>query len=110
MKWTGKKIMKLSISKAILEGAQGLIAAGLAEARRESGSLLAHAIGRDRTFIVTHADKLLETAAIELFRKLIDRRAAGEPLQYLTRHQQCFNLAFPFPPHVLLPRPATHFT
>src|SRR5258708_23009673 len=107
MKWTGKKIMKLSISKAILEGAQGLIAAGVAEARRESGSLLAHAIGRDQTFIVTHADQPLEAVAVEAFRKLIERRAAGEPLQYLTGHQEFFKLDFELTPPVLIPPPET---
>src|SRR5216683_3900043 len=99
--------MNLSISKAILEGAQGLSAAGVAEARRESGSLLAHAIGRDRTFIVTHADEPLETEAVKTFRKLIERRAAGEPLQYLTGHQQFFKLDFEVTPDVLIPRPET---
>src|SRR5258708_26701864 len=98
MKWTGKKTMNISISNAIAEGAEVLRAGGVAEARRESGSLLAHAIGRDRAFIVTHADELLETSAIELFRKLIERRAAGEPLQYLTGHQEFFNLDFAVTP------------
>jgi len=103
----GKKTMSISISNAILEGAQVLGAAGVAEARRESGSLLAHAIGRDRTFVVTHADDLLESAAVEAFRKLIARRAAGEPLQYLTGHQEFFKLDFAVTPDVLIPRPET---
>ena len=99
--------MNISISNAILEGAQVLRAAGVAEARRESGSLLAHAIGRDRTFIVTHADEPLEAAAVEAFRRLIERRAAGEPLQYLTGHQEFFKLDFEVTPDVLIPRPET---
>ncbi len=99
--------MKLSISKAILEGAQKLSAAGVAEARRESGSLLAHAIGRDRTFIVTHADQPLEAVAVAAFQKLIERRAAGEPLQYLTGQEEFFKLDFEVTPGVLIPRPET---
>src|SRR5229473_2839132 len=107
MKWTGKKTMNISISNAILEGAQVLRAAGVAGARRESGSLLAHAIGRDRTFVVTHADEPLETEAVKTFRKLLGRRAAGEPLQYLTGHQEFFKLEFEVTPDVLIPRPET---
>src|SRR5258708_28110131 len=107
MKWTGKKTMNISISNAILEGGQVLRAAGIAEARRESGSLLAHAIGRDRTFIVTHADEPLEAVAVEAFRKLIERRAAGEPLQYLPGHQHFFTLDFELTPPVLIPPPET---
>ena len=99
--------MNISISKAILEGAQGLRAAGVAEARRESGSLLAHAIGRDRTFVVTHADEPLGIADVEAFRKLIVRRAAGQPLQYLTGHREFFKLDFEVTPDVLIPRPET---
>ena len=103
----GKKTMRISISNAILEGAQVLSAAGVAEARRESGSLVAHAIGRDRTFVVTHADEPLESPAVEAFRKLIARRAAGEPLQYLTGHQEFFKLDFEVTAAVLIPRPET---
>jgi release factor glutamine methyltransferase len=99
--------MSISISNAILEGAQVLRAAGVTDARRESGSLLAHAIRRDRTFVVTHAEEPLESAAIDAFRKLIDRRAAGEPLQYLTGHQEFFKLDFEVTPDVLIPRPET---
>ena len=99
--------MNISISKAILEGAQVLSAAGIAEARRESGSLLALSIGRDRTFVVTHADERIEPAAVDAFRRLIDRRATGEPLQYLTGHQEFFKLDFEVTPDVLIPRPET---
>ncbi len=101
--------MSISINNAIREGVQMLRAAGVNEPRRESGSLLAHAIGRDRTFVVTHADEPLEAAVVESFRKLIERRAAGEPLQYLTGHQEFFKLDFEVTPDVLIPRPETEF-
>ncbi len=99
--------MNISISNAILEGAQRLREAGIAEVRRESGSLLAHTIGRDRTFVVTYVDEPLETAVVETFRKLIERRAAGEPLQYITGHQEFFKLDFEVTSAVLIPRPET---
>ncbi len=99
--------MHISISNAILEGSRVLSAAGVAEARREAGSLLAHAIGRDRTFVVTRADEQLEAAAVEVFRKLIERRAAGEPFQYVTGHQEFFKLDFEVTRDVLIPRPET---
>ena len=99
--------MNISINKAILEGAQLLREAGVAEARRESGSLLSHAAGRDRTFVITHADEPLENEALETFRNAIARRAAGEPLQYITGHQEFFKLDFEVTPDVLIPRPET---
>src|SRR5229473_2823754 len=99
--------MNISISNAIREGAQVLRAAGVAEARRESASLAAHAIGRDRTFIVTHPDELIESEAHGAFRQLIARRVKGEPLQYITGRQEFFKLDFEVTPDVLIPRPET---
>ncbi len=99
--------MSISIGKAIAEGAQVLRAAGVADARRESASLAAHAIGRDRTYVVTHADELWQSEKVEAFRKLIERRAKGEPLQYITGHQEFFKLDFEVTPDVLIPRPET---
>ena len=99
--------MNISIGNAILEGAQVLREAGLADARRESGSLVAHVIGRDRSFVITHADEFLENKALDILRQLVNRRAAGEPLQYLTGHQEFFQLDFEVTPDVLIPRPET---
>jgi release factor glutamine methyltransferase len=99
--------MNISISNAISEGMRVLRAAGVADARRESGSLAAHAIGRDRTYVVTHADELWQGDEVEIFRKLIERRAKGEPLQYITGHQEFFKLDFEVTPDVLIPRPET---
>src|SRR5438132_10852922 len=99
--------MDISIRKTNLEGAQALREAGVADARRESESLLAYALGRDRTFVLTHADEPLESEAIDTFRKVIKRRAAGEPLQHITGHQEFFKLDFEVTPDVLIPRPET---
>ena len=97
----------ITIRNALWEGAQILRAAGLAEARRQAGSLLAHAIGRDKTFVITHTDESLEGDTIAIFRAAIKRRAGGEPLQYITGHQEFFKLDFDVTPDVLIPRPET---
>jgi release factor glutamine methyltransferase len=102
-----KKPMSTSIGKAVLEGAQRLQNAAVAEPRREAGSLLAHVIGRDRSFVIAHADDALTVEGHVAFRSLIERRAAGEPLQYITGHQEFFKLDFEVTPEVLIPRPET---
>lgn len=96
-----------SIAQVIVEAAQVLRRAGVPEARREAGSLLAHIVARDRTFLITHADELLDNDAINRFRSAVKRRAAGEPLQYITNQQEFFGLDFEVTPDVLIPRPET---
>jgi release factor glutamine methyltransferase len=102
-----KKQMSTSIGRAVLEGAQRLQNAAVAEPRREAGSLLAHVVGRDRSFVIAHADDSLTVEGRAAFRSLIERRASGEPLQYLTGHQEFFKLDFEVTPDVLIPRPET---
>lgn len=99
--------MPTSIAEAILEGAQDLRKAGVPAARREAGSIVAHVIGRDRTFILTHADDTITEDHLETFRRGVRRRAAGTPLQYITGHQEFFGLDFEVTPDVLIPRPET---
>ena len=99
--------MRLSIGNAIILGAQLLDAAGVNEARMEAGSLLAHTLGRDRTFIIAHAEDALTNAQFKSFRQLVERRAQREPLQYITRYQEFFKLKFEVTPDVLIPRPET---
>ena len=99
--------MNLSIAQAVLEATQVLREVGVPEAAREAGSLLAHTLACDRGFIITHADEALSEQAIKTFKEYVERRAAGEPLQYITGHQAFFNLDFEVTRNVLIPRPET---
>ena len=102
-----KKPSSLSIGSAVLEGAQRLSEGAVAEPRREAGSLLAHALGRDRSFVIAHAEDTLKDDECEAFRSVLARRAGGEPLQYITGQQEFFKLDFEVTPAVLIPRPET---
>ena len=99
--------MTTSIAEAILQGAHKLRLAGVPEARREAGSLLAHVLDRDRSFILTHAEDVLDQQHAELFHRYLERRGVGEPLQYITGHQEFFSLDFEVNRDVLIPRPET---
>ena len=80
---------------------------GLAEPRREAGSLLAFALKKDRTFLITQ-DKYELTPAEEAdFQAILARRAAREPLQYITGRQEFYGLDFVVSRDVLIPRPET---
>lgn len=97
----------MTIADALREGATRLRVAGVEEARRDAGSLLSHATGRDRAYLITHADEELTPAQLKAFDSSIARRADGEPLQYLTGVQEFYGLDFEVTPEVLIPRPET---
>jgi release factor glutamine methyltransferase len=99
--------MGVSIAEALRQASRALDQAGVAEARREAGSLLAHVSGRDRTFLISHAEDQLEEDEWKRFEALIVRRAAGEPAQYITGLQDFFGRTFRVTPEVLIPRPET---
>jgi release factor glutamine methyltransferase len=99
--------MSISIAEAIQEAAQILRKAGVPEARREAGSLLSFILRRDRTFLISHAENQLSNDSLEEFRTGVERRAGGEPLQYITGVQDFFGREFRVTPDVLIPRPET---
>ena len=98
-----------NLSEAITEGAARLEHSEVAEARRTAGVLLCHVLGIERTQLLTRSDESISEAHCELFLRLVDRRAAGEPLQYITGHQEFYGLDFIVTPDVLIPRPETEF-
>jgi release factor glutamine methyltransferase len=98
---------EFTIARALLEAAQLLRQSGVEDARREAASLLEHITGRDRTFLITHAETGLAVGDVRALRGLVVRRAGGEPLQYITGRQDFYGLAFEVSPAVLIPRPET---
>ncbi|HEY0171138.1 MAG TPA: peptide chain release factor N(5)-glutamine methyltransferase [Pyrinomonadaceae bacterium] len=98
---------ELTIAEALREAATALRVAGLSEPRREAGSLLSHATGRDSAFLITHADEALTPAERATFRDAVARRASGEPFQYIAGRQEFYGLEFEVTPDVLIPRPET---
>lgn len=99
--------MATSIAEAILQGAHNLRQAGVPEARREAGSLLAHALDRDRSFILSHAEDGVSEEHLKVFRDYLRWRGRGKPLQYITGNQEFFGLDFEVTSDVLIPRPET---
>jgi release factor glutamine methyltransferase len=78
--------------------------------RLASQLLLLHALGRqpdDRAWLIAHDTDVLTTAIEDRFKALCERRAAGEPLAYLTGRQAFYGLELQVDPRVLVPRPDT---
>lgn len=81
--------------------------AGVDSPRLDAELLLAKALGKDRVFLHLNPDFCPEDEAVREFLTLVERRAAGEPVQYLTGVQEFMGLEFAVNPSVLIPRPDT---
>ena len=96
-----------SITQALRAAREALEASGVPDARLAAEVLLAHTLGVDRSFLYGHPEEPIEPAAAERFREAVDRRAGGEPTQYITGVQEFFGLPFRVAPGALIPRPET---
>jgi release factor glutamine methyltransferase len=81
--------------------------AGVPEARREVGSLVSFILRKDRTFLISHAEDEVDENSLVRIREFVERRASGEPLQYITGVQDFYGREFRVTPDVLIPRPET---
>ncbi|MFY9570048.1 MAG: HemK/PrmC family methyltransferase, partial [Blastocatellia bacterium] len=98
-----------TISQAVTEGSSRLKSSGVDRDRRTAGLLLCHLLGVDRTYLLTRSAELIDDACYHSYLSLIERRASGEPVQYITGHQEFYGLDFVVTPDVLIPRPETEF-
>jgi release factor glutamine methyltransferase len=98
---------KGDIRSALKEGIARLRAAHVPSHTLAAEVLLLHVLDRDRAWLYTHSDARIDPARSEEFFALIERRASGEPTQYLTGQQEFWGLAFKVTPAVLIPRPET---
>ena len=99
--------MNSSIHDLLAEGARALAAAGITEPRTDAALLLGEVLNHDRSFMIAHPEHSVAANQLQKFREFIARRASGEPLQYITGHQEFFKLDFEVTPDVLIPRPET---
>jgi release factor glutamine methyltransferase len=77
------------------------------EARIDAELLLAHALGRDRTWLFAHADDALPAPAETAFAALLARRREGEPVAYLLGRREFWRLDLAVDASTLIPRADT---
>lgn len=77
------------------------------EARLEAELLLAHALGRPRSWFYAHAGDLLEACDSQAFEELLRRRDRGEPVAQITGRRGFWSLELLVTPDTLIPRPET---
>jgi len=100
-------VIRDSVAQTLLQAVQTLSAAGCDTPRLDAEVLLAYGLGKDRAWLYAHPEYALAPDQLGDYQALIARRAAHEPVAYLTGHKEFFGLDFVVTPGVLIPRPET---
>ncbi|MBU2293739.1 MAG: peptide chain release factor N(5)-glutamine methyltransferase [Gammaproteobacteria bacterium] len=75
--------------------------------RLDAELLLAHALGKSRSYLHTWPERELDAPQLERFQAAITRRQAGEPVAYILGQQGFWSLELEVAAHTLIPRPDT---
>ncbi|MGA8871089.1 MAG: peptide chain release factor N(5)-glutamine methyltransferase [Candidatus Acidiferrales bacterium] len=102
-----QRALSLDVRSVLREGIARLRAARISSDTLAAEVLLLHSLGRDRSWLYSHADEQLDPHLVANYFTLIARRVAGEPTQHLTGKQEFWGLEFEVTPAVLIPRPET---
>jgi release factor glutamine methyltransferase len=95
------------LAALIAEGGWLLKKSGSPTPELESQLLLAHVLGTERSKMLVDPPEEIPAEAPDSFRGLLKRRAAGEPLFYITGSKGFHNYVFDVDASVLIPRPET---
>lgn len=96
------------VSECVLDAAEKL-ADGIDPLRplADAELLLTHLAGKNRAWLLAYWHDELVPDCSEAYRALIDRRLAGEPIQYILGVTEFYGLPIRVNPAVLIPRPET---
>lgn len=75
--------------------------------RADATLLLRHVLQIPHAELFAYRDRHLTQPQLQIFQELIDQRAKGRPIQYITGEQEFFGLPLRITPDVLIPRPET---
>lgn len=84
-----------------------LAGAGVDSPALDAELLLAHALRRDRSWVLAHPEHIMTPSEQALAEQLVSRRQRREPLAYILGCQPFFGLDLLVTPAVLIPRPET---
>lgn len=75
--------------------------------RVDAEALLLHVLEKPRSWLIAHDTDVLDAEVIAVYDALVARRAAGEPVAYITGHRGFWSLELEVTPATLIPRPET---
>jgi release factor glutamine methyltransferase len=96
-----------TIRSQLIAARQVLTAAGFRNGWLDAEVLLGHVLRVDRAWLHAHPERPLTAAEGRRFSRLIDRRAAHQPVAYLTGSREFYGHLLRVSPAVLIPRPET---
>lgn len=97
----------LALEALAADAAGALAAAGVDNARSEAAWMVEDAAGLTPGGLVVEGDTPATVGAVRRVRTMVERRAGGEPLQYVLGHWPFRSLDLMVDPRVLIPRPET---
>ena len=80
---------------------------GTTTARIEAQCLLQHVLDVPRSYLLAHAEQVLNASQQAAYDSLLQRRLRGEPVAYILGEREFFGLNFKVTPDTLIPRPET---
>lgn len=96
-----------TVREALSAAAARLAAAGVTDAEREAGWLLAHVLDCSAGALRLRSAERLPAEAAAAFEAYVARRASREPIQYILGTEEFMGLTFRVSPAVLIPRADT---
>jgi len=97
----------LRLDLAIRQATERLQGGARGDARLDAETLLMHVLSRDRASLYAYPELELTPEELSRYNGMLERRLGGEPLQYITGHQEFWGLDLVVNPSVLIPRPET---
>ncbi|PKK84222.1 MAG: peptide chain release factor N(5)-glutamine methyltransferase [candidate division Zixibacteria bacterium HGW-Zixibacteria-1] len=98
---------KLEFHRMIKDAEQKLRDVGIDAAATEVEIILEYLLEVERIAIYLHGWKLIDTAALKKFHKIIEKRATRYPLQYILGEAYFYGRRFLVNPDVMIPTPET---
>jgi release factor glutamine methyltransferase len=100
-------VLPLTIREASRQATNLLAAEAVEEPRNNAELLLMHVLGIERAELLRDGGEPFPADRLEQWERLIRRKAAGEPVQYMLGEQWFYGRPFGVNPAVLIPRPET---
>jgi release factor glutamine methyltransferase len=93
--------------KSVLHDAAGTLTAVSDSALLDAEVLLCLALNKQRSYLRTWPDQIVEPEHLTTFRTLLEQRQQGLPIAYITGNREFWSRDFQVTPDVLIPRPDT---